>query len=282
MTDFLKVNNKNIKINEVEDYTWKLEKYIDENGVLVQNSIKLIDASEEQLRKFINHCNSMLYNKNNPKDPGRCVLLINVKNQIDKCNAELFRRELGPAYSNLTLSILMKFIENNDVNMNLTTLSDADIYDNVPENLLEYMSVSVSDAIDSLKGKLGEFNRKPLTLTFLMKQEIWLADDEKEEMNKFLLQNPNKTKSDYVKSYLKLPEGIKIRFSPRGLSLSKMKSLLSLSNKVLYSSMTDEQLILLKNRVLYDLIDEIQHHIKNWEERISQIKEVAKIKGYKL
>ena len=49
-------------INEsaINNYVWKgAKEYV--NGEAIQNEIKLIDATEEQLNTFYDHCLSMLY-----------------------------------------------------------------------------------------------------------------------------------------------------------------------------------------------------------------------------
>lgn len=68
----------NAKANDINTYVWKGPKV---NGV--QEEIRLVDADFNQLQKFYNHCNEMLYNKDS-KYPGRLTLLDIVQNQIQK------------------------------------------------------------------------------------------------------------------------------------------------------------------------------------------------------
>ena len=49
----------NAKNNDVKSFVWKLAKKSDGT----QEEIKLTDASPEQLNKFYQHCQSMLYSK---------------------------------------------------------------------------------------------------------------------------------------------------------------------------------------------------------------------------
>ena len=283
MADFIKNNSK----ESVKDYTWKLGKIKGENGVIYQDSIKLIDATEEQLRSFASHCNSMLYNTNNEQHPGRYVLLEIIKKQINKCNAELFRRHLGDSYSNIVLKSLIDFVNINDGgNLSNVSLRQSNILDENqaadPEfGMVEYLDLPIFDVIDGLKKKLGQFDKKHLTLTFLLQQGIWFSKEEKQDFDTYMNEFPESNKIDYVKSVLKL-DNVRIKINPKGLTLNEMKSMISISNKSLYMDMSSDQLLLLRNRVLYELADEAKFHIKEWELRIKQIKEVAKINGYKL
>jgi 3-hydroxyacyl-CoA dehydrogenase len=55
--------------------------------------------------------------------------------------------------------------------------------------------------------------------------------------------------------------------------------MLQLKNKK-YSDMTTEQLLALRNRILFNLENEVKHHVRQWEARIEQIDEVLKYKGF--
>ena len=49
-----------------------------------------------------------------------------------------------------------------------------------------------------------------------------------------------------------------------------------------YSELTTDQLVTLRNKVLFRLEQEVNYHITSWEERIRQIKMVAESKGITL
>jgi hypothetical protein len=49
-----------------------------------------------------------------------------------------------------------------------------------------------------------------------------------------------------------------------------------------YSDLTTDQLLTLRNKVLYRFSDEIDYHISQWEERIEQLEKVANMKGFSL
>lgn len=287
MTDFLKSSNtiKNNKIsNNIKDYTWKLGKEKGEDGTFSQQSIKLIEATEEQLESFLAHCNSMLYNVVNKNKPGRCVLLEIIKDQINKCNAELFRRDIVNREVDLSYTILYrlkKLVDESNLSPSLTKLCATNLFSS--ESLdYTYSDLTLDYIFDALTGKLGQFDKSHLTLTFFVKQGIWFTKDEYEEMiDSELFKDLREDRIEYVREYLELPKISKIYFNPKGLSLSEMDVALSIKSK-LYAQMTDDQLVMLRNRLLFDLMAEVKRHIEDWERRIEQIKAVAKHRGIKL
>ena len=78
------------KENDMSLYVWKGPK-VDVNGTRVQESIKLVDATNEQLKEFYNHCQSMLYSTDR-ENLGRLVLLDIIRDQRERCNTELYLR----------------------------------------------------------------------------------------------------------------------------------------------------------------------------------------------
>ena len=49
-----------------------------------------------------------------------------------------------------------------------------------------------------------------------------------------------------------------------------------------YSALTTDQLVTLRNKVLFKLENEVKFHISQWEERIRQIELVAQTRGISL
>ena len=85
--------NEAIKDKNLKSYVWKGKKYLTESGNYEQESYRMIDMTEEQLRQAYEHCKTMLYN-NDINNPGRYKLLEIIQKQNDKCGAELFLRYL--------------------------------------------------------------------------------------------------------------------------------------------------------------------------------------------
>ena len=84
------------KKNDFSSFVWKGEKR-KEGDKYVQDSIRLIDMSEEQLRNCYEHCEKMLHN-DDPKNLGRFNVLDEVTDQINKCNVELLLRYFENSY----------------------------------------------------------------------------------------------------------------------------------------------------------------------------------------
>ena len=74
---------------------------------------------------------------------------------------------------------------------------------------------------------------------------------------------------------------VKLTIKPTGLSFNELRAMVNLKSKK-YSELTTDQLTTLRNKVLFKLEDEVMYHIKQWEERIRQIKLVAESKGMTL
>ena len=72
--------------------------------------------------------------------------------------------------------------------------------------------------------------------------------------------------------------GINPYITPKGLNFAQLKAMISLRSKK-YSELTTDQLKTLRNIILFALSDEVRFHINQWEARISQLQEVAKLKG---
>lgn len=142
----------NDKANDVNNYVWKGPKV---NGV--QEEIKLVDASFDQLRKFYVHCDQMLYNSDT-KNPGRITLLGIVQDQIQRCRAELLIRWLRAEKqytSTKCLEDLKVIIRNNkDVltNETIKTYPIGEIINGLP---VEFHDVPVSLVLDGCLDALG-------------------------------------------------------------------------------------------------------------------------------
>lgn len=165
----------NAKDNNIKAFVWKGAKS-EVNGEKVQEEYRLIDCSEEQLREFYNHCISMLRNKDQAH-PGRYVLLDIIKDQRERCNAELYLRYLEkgsedrkpyPRY--LYLSALNGILDANRETLTkeaLRTCPISLVTNGIPE---EFSNLPIDLVIDGCLDTLGKFNKQHITLTFILKQ----------------------------------------------------------------------------------------------------------------
>ena len=78
-----------------------------------------------------------------------------------------------------------------------------------------------------------------------------------------------------------MKQNIKLKISQTGLSYSELRAMLNLKSKR-YSELTTEQLLTLRSKVLFRFQDEIRYHMRQWNERVKQIVEVADLRGIKL
>ena len=266
---------------DVKNFIWKGEKK-EINGVMTQEEIRLIDADEKQLNKFYNHCMSMLYNQDK-QNPGRYLLLDIIKDQIARCNCELFLRWLEqekgkPRFT--FLSDVRTILDNNKENIpDTTNIPISTIVGGCPD---EFKEIPISLVIDGCIDRLGYFNKQHITLSFILKQGLWFTQQELKDLTEKNEDGTTKDRVEVVKERLGLIKpGINPYITPKGLNFAQLKAMISLRSKK-YSELTTDQLKTLRNIILFALSDEVRFHINQWEARISQLQEVAKLKDITL
>lgn len=268
------------KANDITSYVWKGPKV---NGV--QQEIKLIDASFEDLHKWYNHCQQMLYN-DDVKNPGRVTLLGIVQDQIMRCRAELLIRWLKAEkqYSNTRcLEDLRNLISNNKDILTpeaIKTYPLNKLMDGLP---LDYQQVPVKLVMDACMDLLGVFNNSHITLNFIIKMGLWFTP---KEMNKDLYRKDPETgkarnRLDVVKEEMRInlrPNQF-LRISDTGLSYAEFKAIYMLQ-KDKYSNYTSEQLRLLSSKILYRFQSQCEEQAKQWITKSEEICKVAAEKGW--
>ena len=266
---------------DVKNSIWKGEQK-EINGVMTQEEIRLIDADEKQLNKFYNHCMSMLYNQDK-QNPGRYLLLDIIKDQIARCNCELFLRWLEqekgkPRFT--FLSDVRTILDNNKENIpDTTNIPISTIVGGCPD---EFKEIPISLIIDGCIDRLGYFNKQHITLSFILKQGLWFTQQELKDLTEKNEDGTTKDRVEVVKEKLGLTKpGINLYITPKGLNFAQLKAMISLRSKK-YSELTTDQLKTLRNIILFALSDEVRFHINQWEARISQLQEVAKLKDITL
>lgn len=137
---------------------------------------------------------------------------------------------------------------------------------------------SIEVRIKNLTITKSKFNKKHLTLTFILKQGLWFTP---EELKEFTIKNEDGTIKDriaLVRERLGLKPDAGIYLTPKGLSFSQLQSMITLRSRK-YSELTSDQLKTLRNVVLFSLGEEVRFHESQWEDRIAQIKAVAEKRG---
>lgn len=282
------------KNNNVNMYVWKGPKK-DVNGCKVQDEIRLMDMTQEQLQKAFNHCASMLYSRDK-ENPGRYVLLKIIKDQRMKCNAELFMRYLENTYhpSNDRSKFprfryqeeIRKFLHEHELELkasyNVENLKELPIgiLENIPN---EFANIPINIVIDACLDSLGVFNKKHITLNFITKLPLWFTQQEMRDLTEKTEDGKVRNRLEVIKERLGIRNYIRLIVDDENakLNYTEFRAAIQLKNKN-YSQLTTDQLTLLQNKLLFYLEDEVDAHIKQWETRIKQINEVCNLKGYTL
>lgn len=268
----------NDKANDVNSYVWKGPKV---NGV--QEEIKLVDADYDQLKRFYNHCEQMLYNSDT-KNPGRLTLLDIVSDQIQRCRAELLIRWLRAEkqYTNTRcLEDLRITIKNNKeilTNETIKVYPIGNILNGIP---VEFREVPVSLVMDACLDSLGLFDNSHLTLNFIVKMGLWFTQ---QEMQKDLYRKDPVTGKAVnrllvVSKELRLNPSISLKICDTGLSYAEFRSMCRLKRDK-YASLTSDQLRLLSSKVLYRFQNQCESQAKQWKDKMEEIKKVAELKGW--
>lgn len=277
--------------NNVENFIWKGPKK-EVNGVRVQEEVRLMDATPEQLNKFYAHCMSMLYS-NDKKNPGRTILLDIIKRQRQKCNAELYLRWLENKYQTNIPDVRKpypRFLYNSDIREALEANKDSipnEEYANTPITVLtdgvpmEFRDVTIHDVLLGAVGVLGLFDRSHISLSFITKMGVWLTDKEMNELLERDKDGKARNRIDVIKERFNLRKDIKLYPNENGLSYTELRAMLNLKTKK-YSDLTTDQLLVLRDKVLFRFEDEVRFHISQWEDIINKIERVAEIKGITL
>lgn len=268
------------KNNDINSFVWKGRKQ-EVNGQLVQEERRLVDCTEEELRSFYAHCNSMLYNTS--KDyPGRYVLLDIIKDQKQRCNAELFLRWLEQEKSMPRFRFLEALVAFLDINKDAIDPKEYPIEGTMSGCPKEFGDIPTEIVREGCLDRLGKFNKQHITLTFILKQGLWFtAQESKDLVEKDPKTGQIRDKIEVVKERLGLKSTAPLYVTPKGLSYSQLRSMVNLKSKK-YTELTTDQLKVLRNRILYSLADDVKFHIQQWEARKAQIKMVCDAKGFTL
>lgn len=261
---------------EIMNYVWKGPKVIQTDGTILQSQYKLTDCTKEQLQGFLNHCYEMLYNKDN-KNPGRIKVKTEVYQQIFKCNAELFIREQisnGTTRFNL-FGIIRQYLEENNINLN--DIKGFTLKDIINNELYEFKDIPVEIVMDGCLDKCGLFSRQHITTTFILKQGLWLTNDEYKEHESEIKGKLKKDIEEYFKKVLNANKKHNLKIISSGLSLSDMREALSIKDAK-YSLMGTEKLRILRDRLLFVLLRDVDNHIDQWQNLIQKIEFVMNYK----
>lgn len=274
----------NARNNDVKSFVWKLARKADGT----QEEVRLVDATPEQLQQFFNHCRSMLYSTDK-LNPGRYVLLDIIKEQREKCNVELYLRRLkegaltgGESYPrHLYCQDVLSCISKNKAlfpQAKLKELSIGLITGGLPR---EFERLSIASVIDGCLDQLGIMDNKHITFSFILNLGVYLTPEEMKEFNEKDKDGNTRSKLEVIKERLNIKPSVRLTVKPTGLNYTELRAMLNLRPKK-YFDLTTDQLITLRNKVLFRLEQEVNFHIEQWEERIRQIQLTAQSRGITL
>ena len=260
------------KDNDINSLVWK-----DKTGV----NIRLMDISQNELKRYHRHCEQMLTNRDIYK-PGKLVIRENIQKCWDSCNAELFTRYLMHDCETdiKTNKDLLDFINvqrkanNVDVEDSISVL-----FTGLPPI---YEKVTVGKLMDVCFDKLDVLNKKMITDKFIIAQGIWLTDEEKQELTELEIGGKIRNRMEVIKERLCLNPDIRLRVSPTGLSFAEFRALIQLSDLPKISSLSTIALKTLRDKVLLLLDNDLDYHINKWMKIKKDIERVAEYKNWNL
>lgn len=266
------------KSNDIKSFVWKLAR--DKDGT--QEKIRLVDATPEQLNKFYKHCQSMLYS-NDKLNPGRYVLLNIIAEQRNKCNVEIFLRKLEsgaicadsqPYPRHLYIQDLRAYMNAHKADFPSNKLREISIASCTGGLPREFERISIEEVLDGGLDQLGYFNNKHITFSFILNMGVYLNPAEMKEFDEKDKDGNTRSKLEVIKERLNIRNDVHLTVKPTGLNYSELRAMITLKPKK-YSELTTDQLMALRNKVLFRLENEVLFHIDQWEERIRQLKLVA-------
>lgn len=266
------------KQTDINTFVWKNKKVLDAEGKYTQGEKRLVDMSENELKNAYSQCKAMLFNNASLKDPGRYVILESIPEQKDKCGAELFLRyleqEKGLSRFGL-LNAINEFHKNNREALNNIKPTVEHLFTNVSE---EYRKIPLSLLVDGCLDRLGTFNKKPITRTFIFKQGIWLTPTESKDLIELDSYGNPKDRLIVIRERLNIKDIEKLYINSKGLNYTQMRAMLNIKMNKKYSDLTTTQLETLRYRILFNLEENIKNQIPTWEKLMEEIEMVAKVK----
>ena len=126
-----------------------------------------------------------------------------------------------------------------------------------------------------------DFDNKHITFSFILNMGVYLTPSEMKEFDEKDKDGNTRSKLEVIKERLNIKNTVRLTVKPTGLNFNELRAMVNLRPKK-YSELTTDQLMVLRNKVLFRLENEVLFHIDQWEERIRQLKLVAENRGITL
>lgn len=229
----------------------------------------LCEATQEELTKWKEFCNSMLYSTDN-KQLGKENIYKQIEEQKNLCNAELFVRYLV-SNENLKLSkfslgnIFINFIANNLHIEDIENQPISIMLDNLDPI---FSTVTIKNGRNACLNQLGTF-KKYFTNKFIYNSGIWINSKDTKQLN-LPKQASTKEKLQALKQLCNIDSSVMLKFNQNGLSLTEFKTAINIRNKN-YSALSTNELVLLRDKLLnnYQLV--LLKQINMWKTRLNNI-----------
>lgn len=259
---------------DINNFVWKGEKIINENGEYEQVELRLVDMHPKELQKAYDHCRTMLYNKDKI-NPGRHSVLELIIDQKDRIGVELFLRYVEQNHNLSRFSLLTSI--NEFLLKNKEALKDYKILvqDAIPSAPDEFKALPIDLVIDGCLDRLGTFNKKHITRTFILRQGIWLTNKETKELNEYDSEGMSNSKISVIRDILNIKDFEKLHLNSKGLNFTQMRAMLNIRPNKKYIDLTTNQLETLRYRILFNLEESVRSHITLWENKMEEIELVA-------
>jgi hypothetical protein len=273
----------------IQDYIWKYPKVVC-SETIEQDSKRMIDMNEYELKTAYEHCKRMLYNDDfNYK--GRYLIIEEINKQLLYCTAEsavrwflTLKHQGRPIYTRYDLVTNVNAFWDKSFRGTKTKQREITIDHIFQELPTTYQKIPIDVFLQACKDTLGKINTRYIKPSFLYDIGIWFTPQETKEFQQESQCMAMVDIREYVKTLLKIPKTVELPLRSTGLNYLQFRSIYNLAvhkNKK-YSDLTTVQLETLKDKVLFLLQDKIYKHINMWETLMSQIEEVCQMKNYKL
>jgi hypothetical protein len=274
------VNKKN---NDISSFVWLFAK----KGNQTQESVRLVDATPEQLQSFYKHCKAMLYNTNK-KNPGKYTLLDLIREQREKCNIELFVRKIESGVLCADGKGIPRFVYCQNIldfrKRNLEYFMTHD-FESSPISLIsgklpeEFKDLTIGSVMEACLNQLGTFTNRHISPKFIFSLGIHLTP---KEMIEFTPKDGDtRTRMDIVKERLGVKKSLMLDITPKGLSFSEFRAITNLHIDT-YDHLSTDQLTVLRDKLLLRLEFKLLSDATKWEKRLEEISKVADYKGLTL
>ena len=269
------------KSTDINTFVWKGSKVLDESGKYRQSEKKLVSMDERELNDCYNYCKTMLFNKDT-KNPGRYIVLELIADQKDRCGAELFLRYINQKSTLSRFSLLDSindFLNNNKESFKNYRPIVGDAFSNLPT---EFVKIPLDLVIDGCLDRLGAFDKKHITRTFILKQGIWLTPAESKDLLESDGFGEERDRMEVIRERLNIKDVERLYINSTGLNYTQMRAMLNIKPNRKYLDLTTVQLETLRYRILFGLEETVKEHIASWERRMEEIEMVAESKGFRL